>query len=335
MRRAEELTTRRPTGSRPGVALSACLRAAAAAPSVHNTQPWLFRVSGREISGATIEVLVDRSRRLRILDPDGREMFVSVGAAVFNLRVALAAAGYRTSVYRTPENDADVAARVTVVAAEEPSGAALALHAAIPRRRTNRRPFADRPIPYGTMEELRGAATAERATLLDVDPDLRDAVLSLTRTAEKRMRSDPDYLRELATWTNPSSVGRADGLPQHVLGPRARNSTLPLRDLGLGLGLPTALVEFEPDPTLVLLYTPDDTRSDWVLAGEALQRVWLTATVRGLALTPMSQLTEIAELRALLTDSGTRYVAQMALRIGHPLSPALPTPRRPLPDLLI
>lgn len=336
MRKVEESTTRgRPAKVLRGTVLSACLRAAAAAPSVHNTQPWSFRVNGRSPVGATIEVCVDRSRQLGVLDPDGREMFVSVGAALFNLRVALAAAGYGTTVYRTPENDLDIAARVAVGAAEEPSGAALALHAAIPRRHTNRRPFARRRIPFGTMEELRGAATAERASLLDVGPDLRSGVLGLTRTAEKRMRSDPDYLRELAAWTNPSSVGRADGLPRHVLGPRDKHASLPLRDLGIGLGLPAATAEFEPDPTLVVLYTPDDTVSDWVRAGEALQRIWLTATVRGLALTPMSQVTEIAALRALLADSNTRYVAQTVLRIGYPLTPALPTPRRPLPDLLI
>jgi nitroreductase len=318
----------------PGGVLSACLRAAAAAPSIHNTQPWLFRVNGREPAGATIEVCVDRSRRLEILDPDGREMFVSVGAAVFNLRVALAAAGYRTTVYRIPENDLDIAARVTVGAVEEPSGAALALHAAIARRHTNRRPFADRQIPFGTMEELRGAATAERASLLDVGPDLRSGVLSLTRSAERRMQSEPAYLRELATWTSPSSVGRTDGLPRHVIGPRDRNASLPLRDLGIGLGLPATQVEFEPEPTLLVLYTPDDTTTDWVRAGEALQRIWLTATVRGLAMTPMSQVTELAALRALLSDSATRYVAQIVLRIGYPLTPALPSPRRPLSDLL-
>ena len=347
MRKAEELTI----SNGPGDVLSACLHAAAAAPSIHNTQPWLFHVGGgsaEDLTGTAIEVRVDRTRRLTVLDPDGREMFVSVGAAVFNLRVALSAAGYRTTVHRTPDPEGDtardtartvaartVAARIVVDATEEPSGAARALHAAIPRRHTNRRPFDDRRIPYGLMEELRGAAAAEHASLLDVGPELRDAVLTLTRTAEKRMRSDPAYLRELAAWTNPSGIGRADGMPRHVLGPRAKDATLPLRDLGLGLGLPATTVEFEPDPTLVLLFTPDDSTTDWIRAGEAMQRIWLTATVRGLAVTPMSQLTEIAALRSLLSDTGTGYVAQMVLRIGYPCSPALPTPRRPLSDLLI
>jgi len=315
----------------PDDVLSACLRAAAAAPSVHNTQPWRFR-----ITDTAVDVLADRSRRLAVIDPDGRELLVSVGAAVFNLRVALGAARYRTAVLRMPVADPDVAARVTTTGtAGRPSKAARALAAAIPGRHTNRRPFADRPVPFATLEELRSAAAMEGARLLKVGPELRDGILALTRAAENRLRSDPAYLRELAAWTNPSSVGRDDGLPRHVLGPRGKDAALPLRDLGIGLGLPAGVVDFEPDPTLLVVFTPDDTPVDWIRAGEALERVWLTATVRGLALTPMSQLTEIAVLRDLLTGFGSQHVPQMVLRIGYPLWPALASPRRPLAELVV
>lgn len=78
-----------------------------------------------------------------------------------------------------------------------------------------------------------------------------------------------------------------------------------------------------------------DTPAQWVRGGEALERIWLTATVRGLALTPMSQLTEISALRDLLTDAATRSVPQTVLRIGYPLTPALASPRRPLADLMV
>lgn len=315
----------------PGPALLDCLTAATAAPSIHNTQPWLFRTRPD-----VIEVLVDRSRQLPVLDPDGREMSVSVGAAVFNLRVALSAAGRQPSVSLVPDPaDRDLAARVTIGPEVQPSRAALALAATIPRRHTNRRPFADKPVPYGTMEELSGAAVAEGASLLDVGPELRDGVLSLTRTAETRMRSDPSYLAELAAWTTPPGFERRDGVPRHAFGPRPTDGALPLRDLGLGRGFPAALADFEPDPTIVVLFTPGDTPADWLGAGMALQRLWLTATLRGLAVTPMSQLTEIGALRELLADSFTRYVAQTVLRIGYPVSPALTTPRRPVHEVLL
>jgi nitroreductase len=317
----------------PGPALLDCLKAATAAPSIHNTQPWLFRVRD-----GIVDVLADHHRRLTVLDPDGREMYVSVGAAVFTLRVALRAAGRPSTVRLLPEPD--VAARVEIGPAAPPSAArsfaaARALAGAIPRRHTNRRPFADKPIPFGTMEELAGAATAEGASLLTIGPELRDGVLSLTRTADNRMRSDPAYLAELGAWTTPPGIGRRDGVPRQAFGPRATDSRLPLRDLGLGNGAPTGSVDFEPDPTLVALFTPDDTVADWLRAGAALQRLWLTATVRGLAATPMTQLTEVSALRALLADSFTRYVAQSVLRLGFPLTPAVATPRRPLAEILV
>jgi nitroreductase len=315
----------------PDEVVTACLRAAAAAPSVHNTQPWLFRV-GED----AVDVLVDRSRRLAVLDPDGREMLVSIGAAVFNLRVAFGAAGHRTSVRRMPDDaDPDLAARVTIGAAGRPARAAQALAAAVPGRHTNRRPFADRRVPYVTMEELRGAAAMEGASLVEIGPELRDGVLALTRTAETRLRSNPAYRAELAAWTTASSVGRDDGLPRHVIGPRGRDGALPLRDLGTGLGPSAGAVEFESDPILLLLFTPGDTPAHWIRAGEALERVWLTATVRGLAVTPMSQLTEISAMRDLLTESAAHSVPQTVLRIGYPLWPAMASPRRPLAELVV
>lgn len=316
---------------RPGEPLRECLVAACAAPSIHNTQPWRFRPRGD-----IVEVLVDRRRQLARLDPEGREMLVSVGAAVFNLRLAARARGREASVRLLPDrSEPDLMARVILGRAVPSPAGVRALAEAIPRRHTNRRPFADRPVPHGTMEELSAAAAAERATLLHVDRPLRDGVLSLTRTAETRLRSDPRYRAELAAWTTPGGVGRRDGVPRQAFGPRDTDRALPLRDFALGQGMATATVDFERDPTLILLFTNGDGPVDWLRAGAALERVLLTATVRGLAATPLSQLVEVPKLRALLADHATGQIVQTVLRIGHPTTPALPTPRRPLAEVVI
>jgi len=316
---------------RPTRELRECLVAATAAPSIHNTQPWLFRPHDD-----TIDVLVDRRRQLRALDPSGREMFVSVGAALLNLRLALRSHGHQTQVLLMPDHDQpDLAARVFIDGPADASEHVLALYEAIPRRHTNRRPFADRKVPFATMEELAGAATAEGAAMLTVDSGLRDGVLSLTRTAETQMRTDPRYRAELAAWTTPGGVGRRDGVPRQAFGPRDTDGALPLRDFAHGHGAPTATVAFEPDPTVILLFTDRDTRVDWLRAGAALQRVLLTATLRGLAGTPLSQLLEVPKLRALLVDSLTGEVAQTVLRIGYPITPAVATPRRPVGEVVV
>ena len=62
--------------------------AAVWAPSVHNTQPWWFSASGREIS-----LYADAGRQLAVADPRGREMLISCGAALFTARLALRSLG--------------------------------------------------------------------------------------------------------------------------------------------------------------------------------------------------------------------------------------------------
>ena len=56
------------------------IRLAARAPSLHNTQPWRFKVSQD-----ALELYADPKRQLRV-DPDGREMLISCGAALYGLR---------------------------------------------------------------------------------------------------------------------------------------------------------------------------------------------------------------------------------------------------------
>src|SRR5687767_5158027 len=54
------------------------------APSGHNTQPWLFKITKNNM----IELYADRSRALPVVDPDDRELTISCGAALYYLRLA-------------------------------------------------------------------------------------------------------------------------------------------------------------------------------------------------------------------------------------------------------
>ncbi len=147
------------------------------------------------------------------------------------------------------------------------------------------------------------------------------------------LRRDPGYRAELTAWTT-ADPARGDGVPRAAFGPWDALETLPLRDFGLTR--PTELrrsAHFEARPTLVVLSTAGDTPEQWLRAGQALERVLLTATVRGLATTPMSQPMEVPRLRELLAAADSGKAPQVVLRIGYgPASAA--SPRRPLADAL-
>jgi nitroreductase len=316
-------------GGSLGQALQGCLEAAVAAPSIHNSQPWRFRIAGE-----VVDVLADRSRQLAAVDPHGRELLISVGAAVFNLRVAVFAAGRVPTTRMLPAaTEPDLAARVTPGPPVEVSGTVRALADAIPLRRTTRRPFADRPLPADVAAGLATAALAEGATLVVADRQVRDAVLDLVRVAEMARRRDPGYWTELQQWTA-GDPARDDGVPVHAFGPWSAMEAIPLRDFGLLRPVPDRTVEqYEVDPTIAVLYTAGDGPSFWLRAGQALERVLLTATSHGVASTLMTQPLELPHLRALLTDSdGVRH-PQAIIRFGY-AAPTPPTPRRSLIDVV-
>ncbi|GAA0581931.1 NAD(P)H nitroreductase [Paractinoplanes ferrugineus] len=296
--------------------LTGCVRAATAAPSLHNSQPWRFR-----IDGPTIEVYADPGRRLHVIDPFGREQLMSVGAAIFTLRLAIRQAGYRTDSVLFPWDD--VVARVTAVQPADPNPAVEALCAAIEHRHTNRWPFARSPVPLDALDRLVDAARREGTALRVAGPVARDAILGLAQEADRRLHDRPGYRAELARWTG--DVVRDDGVPARVAGPWDALRSMPVRDF------PHAgrAESFEPHPTLLVLATRDDNPADWVRAGQALQRVLLTATWLGLATAPISQPVEVPAVREVLGRN-----AQLVLRVGYGRRLTGSAPRRPVSDVL-
>ena len=308
--------------------LTNCVRSATMAPSLHNSQPWLFRIRGSEV-----EVYVDPGRRLQVLDPDGREQLISVGAAVFTLRLALRRAGYSCDVVLFPApDDADLVARVSVTHPATVTPGVEALAAAIPHRHTNRWPFAHTSVPADVLDHLRDEARWESAVLAEAGPAARDAILSMARSADRLLHARPGYRDELTRWTGGGL--RPDGVPGWAVGPWDALETVPIRDFAETSPAARPSEKFEPYPTILVLATVGDRRSDWVRTGQALQRVLLAATWKGLATTPISQPVEVPAVRRLLIDPSAGLTVQMVLRIGYGTR-AGRTPRRPLPDVLL
>ncbi|SFK99650.1 Acg family FMN-binding oxidoreductase [Geodermatophilus ruber] len=312
---------------RPARALEDAADAALLAPSVHNTQPWRI-----VLHGDRLELRADRSRQLTILDPTGRELVQSVGAALFNARVALAAAGRAVAVERLPaRDDADLLAVVRPVDGA-PDPVLTSLAPAIPRRRTNRRRFDDLPLPAERLQALTAGAAAEDTQLVPIVRAEHLRVLAgLTQEADGLQNADAAYRAELRRWTNrlPSD---GEGVPAsavpHVDG--LQHDAVPLRDFDTtGSGELPAETRSGVEQTLVLLATHDDEPYDWLRSGEALQRLLLDVTARGWAASPMTQVIELPHLRTQLRSAfGEVGHPQFVVRIGRAVTTAR-TPRRP------
>ncbi|MGI5132811.1 Acg family FMN-binding oxidoreductase [Pseudonocardia sp. CA-107938] len=310
------------------------LTAAGRAPSLHNSQPWLFRVAPD-----VIEVWADPTRRLPAADPHGREQRLACGAALFNLRLALHGLGIRPLVTLQADRAyPDLIATIRYGGRKPPTPSQRDLLAAIPRRRTNRRPFTDQPVTGTELTALRRAAVEEGAWLHVVDdPDERAQLQDLSAQAYAVQQADPAFQAEFARWTA-VSPDRADGIPALPGEQRpALHDRWVKRDFTDGQGRTTAQtgIVFETRPAIVVLSAQMFGPTSEVSTGQAMQRVLLTATLAGLAVSFLSQIIEVDQTRERLR-SLIRGVhnPQVLLRIGRGW-PVPSTPRRPVADTLI
>jgi nitroreductase len=304
------------------------LDAAVAAPSMHNTQPWRFRVL-REAQA--IELHADPERALRYGDPDGRAVHIACGAALFNLRLAAAVAGREPVVQLLPDPDRPLLlATVRLAGPHRAQPAERELHAVIALRHTNRRPFSGRPVPPGVLAEFSDAASIEGAILHILDYDETRRVLDLARDAARDQAADPAYREELAQWAG--GTRDRDGIPDSALGPRSPDGAAPVRDFTPGRPAHHDYAWFEEEPQLAVLSTHFTGNVHWLRAGQALQRVLLTATIRGIAVSPLTQPLETGDAWLVRDPRSGSEQPQMILRIGYGL-PVPPTPRRPVSEI--
>ncbi|AGL18242.1 nitroreductase family protein [Actinoplanes sp. N902-109] len=304
------------------------LRAASAAvraPSLHNSQPWRLR-----LTGGGIDILADRARQLAIADSTGWAVRLACGAATFNARMALAAAGRPAVVTLRPSGE--LIARLTPAPPRPPAEEEAELADAVPRRFSNRRPFSPEPVPSAVRVRLIEAARAESARLtLLVGTTALTAFGEIARSADRVLRRNPAYQAEMAGWTHADAA--PDGVPVTAGAPIAEpQDLLPQRRYTERRRTPGR--DFEPEPLVAVLGTTGDLPIDQIVAGQALQRVLLTATAEGLATSMLSQPVEVPAARDQLRRSLRTGVPQIALRIGWG-GPGRPGPRRPVADVLI
>lgn len=305
------------------------------APSVHNTQPWLWGSRDHE----EIELWADRDRQLGVADPDGRNLAISCGAALHHLVVAGTALGMSPTVELTPSRDQpDLLARVRLTPGPPPADGSDTLDA-IEHRCTDRRRFTSWPVPDSRLAHLAQAAAgwgAYAIPILDVTARFRaELLLSRALTAQE---SDERFWQEQQIWTGRSNV---DGVPEPNAAPRSRvASPEPPNRFASEQRTPDPAALLEGSDGLIAICTALDDQRSWLEAGQVLSALWLRATSEGLSIVPLSQVVEMAETREALHHDLFAGMAhpQILLRIGWQeigRASLARTPRRPLTDVLL
>ena len=310
--------------------IRAALSLANRAPSVHNSQPWHWRVGEQ-----SLHLCADPSRHLPKTDPDRRDMVLSCGAALHHCTVALAAMGWHARVHRLPDPaEPDHLASIEL-SPQKPDDLDIMLAGAITRRRTDRRNYSAWPVPWGDIALM--GARAARAGVMLRQVDLIPTLNVIVAESVSRHAKDPDYLAELSAWSG--RHGSVAGVPARNTPDPDPSSSIPARVFaGPALHQPAEAPSAADNAVVLVLGTEGDDELARLRAGEATSLVLLSATAMGLASCPVTEPLEIPQTREAVRNDvfGASGHPQMIVRVGWAAvnaDPLPPTPRRPLPEV--
>ena len=304
------------------------------APSGHNTQPWKFAVLG-----STIQILPDYGRRLPAVDPENRELWISLGCALENLVLAAQAAGYTSDVgYPTPGAD-----HITVHLRPSSVVGPASLFDAIPHRQNNRSLYDGRSVSAATLTRVAAVRSDTGvSTQIFTDSAHKEAIIEYIKAGDRRQFGDPAFVAELVSWirfNKPEALHSLDGLYTRCTG----NPDVPrwlgrqfLTASSAGQQADTSAKKARSSSGLLVISAASDDKRHWVETGRLYERVALTLTASGVQVAFLNQPAEVPMLRSQFGSSlglGTA-LPQLVLRFGYadPLPHSL---RRPLEDVLL
>jgi nitroreductase len=319
--------------------------AARRAPSLHNTQPWAWRLERDRL-----ELRADRGRQLLVADPDGHSLRISCGAAITLTELAFRGEGWLVRAERLPDpGDPDLLARFSDASAHQSTSAERDQLAAAARRFSDRRPFLRREVSTELVEAL--GTAADHPGVHSHFPVREEEKLNLAVAvswADRVERHDAAYVAEMTRWLHDSDVHNnndlhvdgilATAIPRVIAG-HPRHTDIPLRDFEAGIsGREQIKADVDERPLIAILLTDSDTPLAQLGAGEAMMRLMLQAELAWLASCPISQAVDLLAFRSRVqTLMGWTAYPQMMLRLGYPARNqpvGSRSPRRPVTDQL-
>ena len=329
---------RRPA-SKTSTDLRELVRLATLAPSGHNTQPWKFR-----LEAGRIQLYPDLTRRVPVVDPDDRELWIGLGSALENLLLAAAHFGYQAeTTYHlagTPDDHIAVALHKTGPA---PAGRSAPFEA-IPLRQSTRGAYDGQPVPGAELRQLEAAATGAGVTpLLFSGAAAMQPLLEYVVAGNEQQLSNDDFKKELVRWirfNDREALASRDGLLSRSSG----NPSLPrwAANFFIGSSLKPAAqnkkdaLHIRSSAGLLLFASAADDRPAWLEIGRASERFALLATTLNLRCAYLNQPCEVPAVRAQVQSQLSLNGAfpQLLMRFGY--GPAMPRSlRRPVSEVLL
>ena len=305
----------------------------AIAPSSHNTQPWAVSVKGN-----TIHLYADFSRSLHFSDPENRELYISLGAALQNTLYAIKGLGFGYKFKYFPKSDNELVAAISVNLAGDGKLDEETL-VAMRNRHSNRNAYEKKEIP-------KSVAASWKELIKDLGVELnavsgkkeKSKIAELVSAGTLEAMANKGFKDELSKWVRHNLTRSHDGMPGYGMSmPTILSFFSPLAIKNFNIGpqqakLEKSLINFS---SAVVIISGKNDVLNWVKAGQAYERVILDATKRNIKSSTTAAAVEIGDnYKKLMQILNSRKRPLVMFKLGYCDKVPKPTPKRTVQELL-
>lgn len=313
-------------------AMRSLIHFATLAANGHNTQPWKFAVRA-----TAIEIHPDYSRELKVVDPQHRELWISLGCALENLLVAAHATGYAAEVAYPDSSDVIRVDLTPDTPQTDP------MFDAIPSRQNTRSEYDGRSIPASDLDRILSLPIEPGVSLRIVTaPNELETLVDYVNQGNLGQYADTAFVDELIEWlrfNKRDALATMDGLYSACSG----NPEVPgwlgrmfVAGTKPGQQADVDAKKLRSSSAAVVIASETEDKSAWVRTGQVYERLALQTTALGIKSAFLNQPIEVSELRSQF-QSAIRlgaFLPQLLLRFGY--AESLPRSlRRPVDAVLI
>jgi hypothetical protein len=308
------------------------IRYATLAANGHNTQAWAFVVKDH-----AIEIHPDFSRRLTVVDPLNRELWISLGCALENLLIGARAIGFAPEVNYPEKTDF-----ITVHLSKD-----IPEHSqwfdAIAKRQNTRSLFDGQAINSTELKRIQ-KLPLEPGVVLQImtEPKALETVLEYVNQGNLTQYADQAFVQELIDWLR-FNKREASNLQDGLYSKCSGNPEVPR---WLGRMFVTATKPQQQADTdakklrssagAILIASASEDKTSWVRTGQVVERLALELTSLDIKSAFLNQPIEVPVLRNQFQHAMKleNALPQLLLRFGR--AQALPfSMRRPLEQVLL
>ncbi len=299
--------------------LQEILYLASLAPNSHNIQSWKTVIHPTE---NYLSITIDEERKLNVVDPKDRELYISLGCYAETMIKSFSAYGYETDLsFITDDNG------LRIDYSKKSNQTDLNIIELIKKRHTDKRAFnGSAPVDANGFVDFSDSSAG--IYYYPADRDGFELIKSETLSAYTEQAYNEEIAEELSNWlrlSNKEAIENKDGLPAEQLGisgvKKAFYYLFTSHDSAKGesfakQGISTTEKQLNGLSAFVIV-SSENNPIDLILCGMKTVDLWLKLTDANISVQPMSYAIEVSKHRDLLENELAVDNIQMILRIGY------------------